>query len=69
MSEEQAAYNVKPIVIDMGRVEDWTLTDLRYACSKNKVKGYSKMSKEELVAAVKDITRNMIAKREGQMKP
>lgn len=47
--------NDKPIVIDMGNIEDWPITHLRRACQKNKVKGYSKMSKDELVQEVKKI--------------
>lgn len=45
----------EPIIIDMGKLEDWPITHLRNACKKNKVPGYSKMSKEELVQAVRGI--------------
>lgn len=45
----------KPIVLSMGRLEDWPITHLRNACKKNKVKGYTKMSKDELIQEVKRI--------------
>lgn len=51
--------NGKPVVIDIPKVEDWTITDLRYTCSRNKVKGYTKMTKDELVIEVKRIIENM----------
>ena len=47
--------NNKPIIIDMGKLEDWPITHLRYTCRKNKVKGYTKMSKVELVEEVRKI--------------
>lgn len=43
------------IVINIPVPEEWTVTDLKYACKHNKVKGYTKMSKEQLVEAVKVI--------------
>jgi len=45
--------NDKLITIEMGKLEDWPITHLRNACRKNKVKGYTKMSKEELVQEVR----------------
>jgi hypothetical protein len=45
----------KPVIISMGRLEDWPITHLRKACKKNKVKGYTKMSRSELVQEVRNI--------------
>ena len=45
----------KVVMIDMGKIEDWPISHLKMACKKNKVKGYTKMSKDELVIAVRNI--------------
>ena len=45
----------KEILINIPKVEDWTITDLRYTCKKNKIKSYTKMNKEQLINAVKKI--------------
>lgn len=46
-------------VINIPGVEEWTLTSLRYTCKMNKVKGYTKMNKEELKKAVQKILDKM----------
>lgn len=43
------------IIINIPSVETWGVTALKYACKKNKVKGYTKMSKDQLIEAVKEI--------------
>lgn len=48
----------KPIIINIPAIYTWTLKELKYACKKNKVKGYTKMSREELVTAVENIVLN-----------
>lgn len=40
-------------------IHEWSLSDLKKCCKKNGVKGYTKMSKEELQEAVKGIIRNI----------
>lgn len=45
----------KPIIIKIPSVETWNITSLRYCCKKNKVKGYTKMSKEQLIEEVQKI--------------
>lgn len=45
----------KPVIINIPSVDTWTLTSLRYACKKNKVKGYTKMNRNQLVEEVKAI--------------
>jgi len=45
----------KEVNINIPAVDDWTLTDLRKCCRKNKVKGYAKFSREQLILAVKDV--------------
>lgn len=39
-------------------VESWSMKDLKYCCKHNKVKGYTKMTKEQLVIEVKKIIEN-----------
>lgn len=52
---EEITVEGPPVVINMGSVEQWNITSLRYTCKQNKVKGYTKMSKDELVIEVKKI--------------
>lgn len=49
----------KPVTIKVPGVEEWTLKELRYFCKNHKVKGYTKMNKEQLVVAVKKILENL----------
>lgn len=46
-------------------VKDWTLTDLKYACKNNNVKGYSKMNKGQLVEVVEGLFAQMEADKNG----
>jgi hypothetical protein len=55
--------NDKKIVINIPAVETWPITHLRNACKRNKVEGYTKMNREQLIDAVKKIITNF--KREG----
>lgn len=48
MSEQTVIINIPP-------VEEWTITILRYACKNHKVKGYTKMDREQLIQHVKEI--------------
>lgn len=43
------------VCIKMPGVKDWPISHLKKCCSKNKVKGYSKMSREELEIEVEKI--------------
>lgn len=45
----------KPVVINIGRIEDWTITSLRKACAKNHISGYTKMNKSQLIEEVKKL--------------
>ena len=47
------------VIINIPAVESWNITQLRYTCKKNKVKGYTKMDKPQLIEAVKDIIKNI----------
>lgn len=47
------------VTIRVPSVESWTLKELKYCCKNNKVKGYTKMNKEQLVVAVKKILENL----------
>lgn len=46
-------------ILNMQPVEKWTKTDLLYACKKNKVKGYTRMGKPQLIEEVKKIMAGM----------
>jgi len=45
----------EPVIIKIPKIEEWPITHLRKCCQKNKVPGYTKMSRDELVQAVKKI--------------
>ena len=47
------------VTIKVPGVEEWTLKELRYCCKNHKVKGYTKMNREQLKAAVKKILENL----------
>lgn len=55
MFESKSIQGQGSVTISMGRVEDWPISQLRYTCKKNKVKGYTTMTKEALVVEVKKI--------------
>ncbi|ENQ3106543.1 hypothetical protein SAMN04488168_101407 [Bacillus sp. 491mf] len=55
MSEETIVINIPP-------VEEWTMKDLKYVCKHNKIKGYTKMDREQLVQHVKEVIKNMKSK-------
>ncbi|MGE7650503.1 hypothetical protein ACQKM1_22410 [Peribacillus frigoritolerans] len=52
----------KPIIINIPSVENWSKTDLLYTCKKNKIKGYTRMSKDQLIVEVKKIIAAMKGK-------
>ncbi|WP_197078009.1 MULTISPECIES: hypothetical protein [unclassified Bacillus (in: firmicutes)] len=54
--------NTKPIVIDIPPVEEWTLRDLKSVCQHNKIKGYTKMDREQLIYHVRVILGHIKAK-------
>lgn len=47
------------VTIRVPGVESWTLKELKYCCKNHKVKGYTKMNKEQLVEVVKEILNNL----------
>jgi hypothetical protein len=49
----------KPIVINIPTVDEWPMKDLKRVCRHKKIKGYTKMSREELVLHVREVIRNM----------
>lgn len=51
--------NEEKIVINIPPVEKWTMKDLKYTCKHKKVKGYTKMSREELIENVKIILKHI----------
>lgn len=54
MFEEKHIVGEEKVTIKMPGVEEWTLTQLRHCC-KGKVKGYTKMNREQLIKEVKEI--------------
>jgi len=48
----------EPIIINIPSVDNWTITDLKFTCRKNKVKGYTKMNRDQLIIEVKRIIEN-----------
>ena len=52
------------VIIKIPSLEEWTITDLRKTCKKNKVKGYTKMSREQLIKAVRQILKDFHSKKE-----
>ncbi|MEG3040874.1 MAG: hypothetical protein RR891_02645 [Clostridium sp.] len=55
MFEQKSIVLNDEVTINIPSVQDWNVTQLRYCCKKNKVKGYTKMTKEQLVDEVKKI--------------
>ncbi|HEY2493071.1 MAG TPA: hypothetical protein VGI33_09190 [Paenibacillus sp.] len=47
------------ITINIPPVEKWTLRDLKSVCRHNKIKGYTKMSREQLIVHVREILGHM----------
>jgi len=43
----------KEVALNIPAVDTWPITHLRKCCKKNKIKGYTKMDREQLVQAVK----------------
>lgn len=62
MFESQEVKSDTPITIKIPAIKDWSITDLRRCCKKNKVKGYTNMNKDQLIEAVKAILDNMKSK-------
>ena len=56
--KEENVVSDKPIIINIPSVDTWNITALRYTCRKNKVKGYIKMDREQLIVEVKKIIHN-----------
>lgn len=49
----------KPIIINIPPVEEWPLKELKMVCKHNKIKGYTKMERSELIKHVKEIIKKM----------
>ena len=47
------------VTIRVPSVESWTLKELKYCCKNHKVKGYTKMNRDQLIKAVKEILNNL----------
>ncbi|MGD6876944.1 hypothetical protein [Bacillus infantis] len=62
MEQEGEIVSEEKVIINIPSVEEWNITQLRYTCKKNKVKGYTKMDRDELIVAVKDILSKLKSK-------
>lgn len=58
MFEQKSVVLNEKVTINIPSVEDWNITQLRYCCKKNKVKGYTKMTKDQLIVEVQNIIAN-----------
>ena len=47
------------VVIKIPAIDTWPITHLRNACKRNKIKGYTKMDREQLIVAVKGILKRL----------
>lgn len=45
----------KVVTINIPTVEKWTLRDLKSVCRHQKIKGYAKMSRDQLIVHVREI--------------
>lgn len=43
------------VIIEVPNIENWTIKELRYTCKHNKIKGYSKMSREQMIVQINEI--------------
>ena len=59
MFETQEIKGTDKVTIRIPGINEWSLSDLKKCCKKNKVNGYTKMSKEQLQDAVKEIIRGI----------
>lgn len=57
--EEGKVVKGKEIVIKIPSVEEWTISSLKHCCKRNKIKGYAKMSRDQLIEEVKNIIKNI----------
>lgn len=64
IKESSRVIKGEAVTIKMPKLEDWPITQLRKTCKKNKVKGYTKMTKEQLVEAVRQILDDFHSKKE-----
>lgn len=63
---EESSHVIKgeAVTIKIPGLKDWPITHLRNTCKKNKVKGYTKMTKEQLIEAVRQILDDFHNKKE-----
>ena len=59
MFETQEIKGTDKVSIRIPGINEWSLSDLKKCCKGNKVKGYTKMSKEQLQEAVREIVKSI----------
>lgn len=59
MFKTQEIKGTDKVLIRIPGIDEWSLSELKYCCKKNKVKGYTKMSKEQLQEVVKEIVKSI----------
>jgi hypothetical protein len=52
-------FKTEKVTINIPAVDTWNITALRYTCKRNKVKGYTKMNRDQLIIAVKEVMKGM----------
>lgn len=60
MFETQEIKGSDKVSIRIPGIDEWSLSDLKKCCKRNKVKGYTKMSKEQLQEAVNEIVKGIV---------
>lgn len=59
MFEDKVIKSKETIIINVPGVEAWSLKELRNCCKNNKVKGYTKMNREQLIEEVRNIIKKL----------
>lgn len=59
MFEDKVVKSKETIIINVPGVESWSLKELRSCCKNNKVTGYTKMNREQLIEEVRDIIKKL----------
>ena len=57
MFESHEIKSNESVTIKIPGVSEWTTSELRRCCKGSRVKGYTKMNREQLIEAVNDIIR------------
>lgn len=56
---ESEKQNEETVIINIPPISEWSMAELRKFCKRNKVKGYLKMERKELVEKTTEIVENI----------